>query len=217
MSQDDRKSASDAFNEVPSWYEAPTLTAEQLDPNFVPPQHKRLGETAGMGAAAIPRDKGMDPGRMMTLIWCGIFFFLGGGILIAMLVGIIGNGLLSSGDDLAVGDCVGPVVSDNAVGVSVGSGGCDDDLPLVYVGSFEAGGVEQMPVEDDPFWESAAARCNDMLTSTGIPLPLPAAASNAEWEQGNHTVICTSISMEGFTEGFAEAFAELDADIVNSQ
>ncbi len=108
--QDRHKSAGELFDDAPSWYEAPELSEDELNPDVVPPKHRRLGDTAGMGSLATPTRKiGMDPGRQTMLVWLGIFFVLGGGALLSLIFGIVGEGIsgadTTSPQDLRIDDC----------------------------------------------------------------------------------------------------------------
>ena len=78
------------FDEVPDWYDVPELDEYQSNPDFVPPAR---GGHSALGTVVSSRDTGMSAGRMSSLIWVGIFFVLGGGAVLSLIVGVGLNGL----------------------------------------------------------------------------------------------------------------------------
>lgn len=206
MEEHPNKSARDIFEETPSWYEAPILTEQELDPNVVPPQQQRLGETAGMGALAnSPKRTGMEPGRQAALTWLLLYVFLGGGALLFMIVNIVATGVREdppASTQFAIGDCVVPIDANNALGATAGTDSCNAGGRPVVGGTFEAVGFAQMPSSDE-FWDEAIDRCVDISSTAGIPFPLPAAATDSEWEAGNQTIVCAVIPADQVPDEFA--------------
>lgn len=194
------KSAADLFNEKPSWYDEPELSDAQLDPNYVPPRHARLGDTAGM--ASIPTRKPANVGRRAELIWGFIFLFvLGGGTLIAMLAGVFGEGLAGSDGEFAIGECRARIAAENSIGLATNPDACSgDDFIILEV--FEADGFEQMPSQSDQFWVDAFNRCLAQAEASGVGLPVPAAATNAAWADGNRTVVCIGTDEQALVDLF---------------
>lgn len=194
------KSATELFNETPSWYEEPDISPEQLDPNYVAPR------TGGLGDPARPAGNPMDPGRRSELIT--VFVLLGVVSIAAVL--LFFSGIFGSNAEFSVGDCATPVESSSAFGFAAGTDGCGAGIDLVVVGSFEPVGVDQMPNEFDPFWETGFSRCNELMTVPGIALPLPVATTDQEWADGNQLIVCSGIDFNDITDEAATVIEGLD-------
>lgn len=185
------KSAKDLFEEAPSWYDAPTLTEEETNPDYVPAKRERLGESAGMGSLANGRKKGMDAGRQATLIWVFIIFFLGGGALLVLVLGTVQNGVEQGPQDFVVGACADDFPTDSPALRAARLIECDGFGEITAVVQAEP---EQMPAIGEGFWVDFEAQCEDWAIMPGRYVALAVAETEQEWADGNRTIICIDAS-----------------------
>ncbi len=211
MDENEDGKISNPFDEVPSWYDVEPLSTDELNPELVPPQRTRLGETAGTGYVPT-RDTGMDAGKMAGRIWIGIFFFVAVATgLVGLLFGVISNGLFG-GRDVVVGECAGLVEADNVVRLAARGISCDDTADIASFGDLELRVTEivdlslaQMPGRTAEFWEDMRTRCEAASEEIGVKFAWPLAATDAEWEAGNRSVVCVN--------AWADELAEAEQDV----